>query len=44
MPSPLDGGRQLALMSQTVAGDPAGNDAPSLRQKIPQKADILEIY
>jgi hypothetical protein len=44
MPGPLDGGRQFALMSQTVAGDSAGNDAPPLRQKIPQEADILKIY
>lgn len=44
MPGPLDGGRQFALMSKTVAGDSAGNDAPPLRQKIPQEADILKIY
>jgi hypothetical protein len=43
MPRPLHRRRQLALMAEAVAGNPAGDDASTLRQEIPQETHILEI-
>jgi hypothetical protein len=43
MPGPLHGRRQLALMTQAVARNPARNNAPTLGQKIPQEPDVLEV-
>jgi hypothetical protein len=43
MPGPLDRRRQLALMAEAIARNPARDDASALRQKIPQETDILEI-
>jgi len=43
MSGPLYRRRQLALMAEAIARNPARDDASPLRQKIPQQTDILEI-
>jgi hypothetical protein len=43
VPSPLDGGRQFALVPHTIAGDAPRDNPTPLRQKVSQQPDILEI-
>jgi hypothetical protein len=43
MPSPLDGHRQLTLMTHAISGDATRNDPPPLSQKVPEQAGIFEI-
>jgi hypothetical protein len=43
VPSPLDGGRQFALVPHTIAGDAPRNNPTPLRQKVSQQPDIFEI-
>jgi len=43
VPSPLDGGRQFALVPHAIAGDPPRDYPTPLRQKVSQQPDIFEI-
>ena len=43
MPGPLDCHGQFTLMAHTVSGNPARDNPPPFRQKIPQQTGILEI-
>src|SRR5262245_33134977 len=43
MSSALDGGRQLTLMAQAIAGNATRNNASPLRQQIAQEPHIFEI-
>jgi hypothetical protein len=43
MPSPLDGHRQFTLMTHTIPGNAARNNAPALRQKISEQTGVFEI-
>jgi len=43
VPSPLDGGRQFALVPHTIAGDAPRDNPTPLRQKVSQQPDIFEI-
>ena len=43
MPSPLDSGRQFALVSHAIAGDTPRDNPTPLRQKVSQQPDIFEI-
>jgi hypothetical protein len=43
MPSPLDGGRQFALVPHTIARDAPRDNPTPLRQKVSQQPDIFEI-
>jgi hypothetical protein len=43
VPSPFDGGRQLALVSHAIAGNTPRDDPTPLSEKISQQPDIFEI-
>jgi hypothetical protein len=43
VPSPLDGGRQFALVPHTIARDAPRDNPTPLRQKVSQQPDIFEI-
>jgi hypothetical protein len=43
VPSPLDGGRQFALVPHTITGNAPRDNPTPLRQKVSQQPDIFEI-
>jgi len=43
VPSPLDSGRQFALMPHAIAGDAPRDNPTPLSQKVSQQPDIFEI-
>jgi hypothetical protein len=43
MSGPFHRRRQLALVTEAIARNPAGHDPPALGQEIPQESDVLEI-
>jgi hypothetical protein len=43
VPSPLDGGRQFALVPHTITGDATRDNPTPLSQKVSQQPDIFKV-
>jgi hypothetical protein len=43
VPSPLDGGRQFALVPHAIAGDAPWNNPAPLSEKVSEQPDVFEI-
>jgi hypothetical protein len=43
VPSPLDGGRQFALVPHAIAGDASRDNPTPLSEKVSEQPDVFEI-